>query len=611
MKTTNAFRFALVWVAGAFSAVLMSMNPLSAAYVGGQYIPVGNDSFYHARRILDTVADPQNFYQFDAKIHAPEGSMLTWPWAYDYAVAGIVRFMLSTGLASDPMKVMDYLPVFAILISVALVIGIASALELPWFGALLLALSVAFSSLTQTVHGVGNIDHHFVEYIFVLAAFYLGLRWLRALPSRYRAAGTAALFGVAPAFQNGLFILQLPLLIALAILWMRGVRMPRSTALTFAAVLVATTLAAAIPSQPFREGSFEFYFLSWFHLYVACCTAGLVVASAFVMPTPKTAAAIGAGAALAAIPLISQVLIGSSFLAGHLGVLHEISEVKGVLRIAADHGIAWVIQFYSLLIFVAPLALMGCAWVAARRQTEPQLLYMCVFCVCGLTMLFLQFRLHIFGSLALVLPWVVLIYRVDVSSARQRAVVVAAAAALIAAAYVPSVKDQLFDKRAPGNDVYYGLTRSIYPAMAEACAARPGVVLASSDVGHYIRFHTQCSVIADNFLIMPLHFQKFLEARRLMTLTPTAVLESGTPVRYIYVTLADVAVGSQGKDVLQFEADKLSQAQPRLVAMLLFGELQSIDPRLRLVKELRMQDSIPVARLFEVVSGPVIPATSQ
>jgi hypothetical protein len=601
MKTTHGFRFALVWVAGAFCAVLMSMNPLSAAFVDGQYIPVSNDSFYHARRILDAVADPDAFYQFDPKIHAPEGSMLPWPWGYDYLMAGVVRGILSTGLASDPMKVLDYAPVFAILISVALVVGIAMALELPWFGALLLALSVAFSALSQTVHGVGNIDHHYVEYIFVLATLFFGLKWLRAPPSRYWAASTAAVLGIAPAFQNGLFVLQLPLLAALAILWVRGIRLPRATSLTFAAVLVASTLAIAIPSQPFREGSFEFYFLSWFHLYVACCTAGLVVASASRAPSLRTGLAICAGAALAAVPLVSQALVGSSFLTGQLGVLSEISEVQGIVRIAAKYGLRWVVDLYSLLIFVAPLALVGCAWVAVRRRTDPQLVFMCVFCACGLTMLFLQFRLHVFGSLAMVLPWVVLAYRVEVSSTRRRTVLVTATAALLAVAHVPPVKDQLFTRREPGNDTYYGLTRYIYPAMAEACAARPGIVLASSDAGHYVRFHTQCSVLADNFLVMPLHFEKFLEARRLMTLTPTEVLDSGTPLRYIYVTLGDIAVGNRDEDVLQFQVDKLSQAKPRLVAMLLFGDPQSIDARLRMVQELRLPDSIPVARLFEVV----------
>lgn len=600
MKTTNAFRFALVWVAGAFCAVLMSMNPLSAAFVDHQYIPVGNDSFYHARRILDAVADPGGFYQFDPKIHVPEGSLLTWPWAYDYVMAGVVRGLMATGLASDPMKVLDYAPVFAILISVALVVGIAVALELPWFGALLLALSVAFSSLTQTVHGVGNIDHHYVEYIFVLAALFLGLQWLRNPQSRYWAGMSAAAMGIAPAFHNGLFIIQVPLLVTIALLWLRRVLLPKSAALTFSAVLVAATLAVALPSQAFREGSFDFYFLSWFHFYVACCTAGLVAVAALVAPSRKSMLTIAGCAALAAVPLISQALVGSSFVSGQLGVLPDIAEVQGVLKLAAGRGIAWTIEFYSLLIFLAPLALLGCAWLTARRQTPAPLLLMCVYCVCGLALLFLQFRFHVYGSLALVLPWVVLAYRLEVGSPAKRAALIGATAVVFVAAYVPSVKDQLFEKRVPGNDTYYALTRPIYPAMAEACDAHPGIVLAGSDAGHYIRFHTQCSVIADNFLIMPLHIEKYLEVRRLMALTPEQLLASGTQLQYVYVSLADIASVNPGKDVVLASPDRLMEMQPRLVAMLLFGDLQSIDPRLRLVKELRFENSVSIARLFAV-----------
>jgi asparagine N-glycosylation enzyme membrane subunit Stt3 len=604
MKTTNAFRFALAWVIGAFCAVLMSMNPLSAAFVDGHYIPVGNDSFYHARRILDAVANPGAFYQFDAKIHVPEGSMLTWPWGYDYLLAKVTRVLLDTGLASDPMKVLDYAPVFAILISVGLVVAIAAALELPWFAALLLALSVAFSSLTQTVHGVGNIDHHYAEYIFVLAALLCGLRWLRAPDSRGWAATTAVVMGAAPTFHNGLFIIQLPLLGALAVLWMRDVRLPKPAAVTFAAALVATTLAVLIPSEPFRQGSFDFYFLSWFHLYIACCTAALVVAAALVPRTTRNAVLIAAAAALAAVPLISQALVGREFLAGTLGVLPDIVEVQGVLKLAAARGLGWIVQFYSPLIFLAPVALIGCIWAITRKQTAPHVVLMSIYCVFGLVLLFLQFRLHVYGSLALVLPWVVFAFRHEVRSTAQRTALVGVTAAVVAAAYIPSVKEQLFEKRAPGNDVYYALTRSIYPAMAEACAARPGVVLAGSDAGHYVRFHTECSVIADNFLIMPLHIAKYLEVRKLMKLTPEELLSSGTQVRYLYVSMADIAAVDPGKDVVVASKDDLSQLEPRLAGTLLFGDPQSLNKRFKLLKELHLPNDVPLARLFEVVDAP-------
>ena len=45
-------------------------------------VPILNDPFYHAKRILDTTNDLFSFYQFDKQIHAPEGSWITWPWAF-------------------------------------------------------------------------------------------------------------------------------------------------------------------------------------------------------------------------------------------------------------------------------------------------------------------------------------------------------------------------------------------------------------------------------------------------------------------------------------------------------------------------------------------------
>ena len=49
------------------------------------------------------------------------------------------------------------------------------------------ARHAALSPLTQYLHGVGQIDHHFAEYIFVLATIACGLRWF-ARPEDTQAA---------------------------------------------------------------------------------------------------------------------------------------------------------------------------------------------------------------------------------------------------------------------------------------------------------------------------------------------------------------------------------------------------------------------------------------
>jgi asparagine N-glycosylation enzyme membrane subunit Stt3 len=98
MDRSARLRFIGLWLLiGAIAAGACALK-WPAAHFGDEVLPVGNDSFYHARRILDTVADPASFYEFDPKIHAPEGSLLVWPWGYDYAMAWVVKAAQAIGV---------------------------------------------------------------------------------------------------------------------------------------------------------------------------------------------------------------------------------------------------------------------------------------------------------------------------------------------------------------------------------------------------------------------------------------------------------------------------------------------------------------------------------
>ena len=92
MKSSTAYL--LIWLIAGTIAAFMALQFSSASYVDGDWIPVGNDSFYHARRILDAAIGERGFYQFDDMIHVPEGSWLNWPWGYDYLMAAALSFVL-------------------------------------------------------------------------------------------------------------------------------------------------------------------------------------------------------------------------------------------------------------------------------------------------------------------------------------------------------------------------------------------------------------------------------------------------------------------------------------------------------------------------------------
>jgi hypothetical protein len=57
--------------------MLMALNTLCASLVDGHQIPSGSDSFYHARRILDTVGRHSAFYGSTLVSTFPEGSQAT------------------------------------------------------------------------------------------------------------------------------------------------------------------------------------------------------------------------------------------------------------------------------------------------------------------------------------------------------------------------------------------------------------------------------------------------------------------------------------------------------------------------------------------------------
>jgi hypothetical protein len=172
-------------------------------------------------------------------------------------------------------------------------------------------------------------------------------------------------------------------------------------------------------------------------------------------------------------------------------------------------------------------------------------------------------------------------------------------------AFALPAKDQLFIRQQPGNDAYYALTRPAYALMHEGCARDPGLVVAGSDAGNYVRYHTECSVIANNFLLTPQHAAKIRELQNLLDLTPEEFLKSGYRVRYVLVTLPDVTrtPRTSAESKMVRSPQDLIDARPRLVAALLAAPTDSLGPHFRLLADYNYggPDGIPLARLYEIV----------
>lgn len=594
----------IIWLTAGILAALSCSLYFSAAHYQGEYLPVGNDSFYHARRILDAVADPAAFYQFDPKIHAPEGSLLVWPWGYDYLMAQLVRAGLAVGLSADPMAILIWIPVAAVFFSVGLLVLIARRLGLATTPVAIAALCMALSPTTQFLHGTGQIDHHYAELICVLAALAGGLRWLREPDDARTAAILAGVLGLAPAIHNGLFVLQVPLLATLLVRWLIDLRPARKPALTFAVVLLVVTTAIAMPSQAFRAGRFEFYTLSLFHLYIAFATALVVVLLSALPRTSRGYAGLVAAGALLVLPILAQIGMARSFVTGSFKWLETIAEMKSPLVEMFDpRGRQIAAYIYSYLIWLAPLTFLLCLVQCWRERHSFRLLFW-VTAVVGLALLASQVRMHYFGDFALYLPWLI----VADDYVRQRPLHAKTTWLLVSLVLVllfaPALRHQLVAPVSTANDNTFEDTRSMYAALSRACADDPGLVLADNNAGHYIRYYTRCSVMVNNFLLTPQHFAKMDEAEHLFSLPASELIGAAPQVKYVLVRPLDIRRADDPKQGYRYWF--FFAGRPRLLTDLLLSPRDALPAGYILLDEIRFRDvdNIPYARLFRIERPP-------
>lgn len=572
-----------------------------AAHLQGEYLPVTNDSFYHARRILDTAADPAAFYQFDSKIHAPAGSLLCWPWGYDYALGWLVRIAGAVGVPGPPIAFLIWIPVAAVFLSVGLVMLIARRLGLSAGLVNVAALCVVLSPLTTLLHGVGMIDHHYAEYIFVLATLLGGLNWF-ARPASPRAAVTLGLvLGFAPVIHNGSFILQIPVLIAMFLFWLQGQRLPLRSTLYFAAALLAATIAILIPSLPAQLGRFEFYTLSWFHLYVAAGTTTVAVLLSILQKKLRNLLILAVAALLLLAPLGQQALVAQSFLAGTIARLSHISEMRSVLQLTNQMGGMGIVStLYSLLIWLTPLTFGYCLYRGWTDRANARLFFW-VCCVLGLTMLVTQFRLHYFGSYALFLPLLVWLQEFMMRRPQQsRQIVLTLALSILVVFAYPLRYFVLAAPPQPASDPNFDKLRPVLETLKQHCATAPGIVLADNDVGHYIRYYTECSVIANNFLLTRQHEESIDLIDHLTSLSAAALPAAAPYVRYVLMRPASIEKQGDGYTYMSF-----SERPAPLINELLLGNERELPGNYELLgqADIKFQATgatLPMVRLYEI-----------
>jgi hypothetical protein len=372
------------------------------------------------------------------------------------------------------------------------------------------------------------------------------------------------------------------------------------TALVFAGALLATTLAILIPSLPFRLRLFEFYTLSWFHLYVAAGSAAVAVALSALARNKRNVALLTCAAIVLLLPLARQIVTARAFLGGTIERLNAIVEMRPLPPMMLSHGGRVVLaKMYSLLVFLTPFTAIYCAWRGWRERATPRLLFW-IWCVFGLTLLLTQIRLQYFGSFALYLPWLLLAQTcAERWSHRNKLVILSTALTFLLAYWMP-VRYTLIAPLPVGGDPTFSALRPILEDLRRACAREPGIVLADNDAGHYIRYYTECSVIANNFLLTPQHENKIREIDYLTSLPASALPGIAPYVRYVLVRPVSIFGGEEEIQYVSF-----SQISGQLIDDLLLQPLDRIPANYHLLQQASLggvakEGSVPYIRLFKV-----------
>ena len=306
--------------------------PFSTSQVDGSVSLLDGDSYYHLRRVEQTLAGGGRVPMFDPALAHPHGMPLQWHAGYDLPLAGVVALVCGAkpGRACLESTAAWSTPVLGSA-GIALVYALGAEAAGPAVG-LLSALLFAVHPWSAGSARLGSVDHHVLEPL-------LPALWLLLLARRRFVLAALACAGALSAVPSALLPILVSALAALgAQLVLRGTPLAvaaLSSARPLAPIEVGKTLALtgllAIPlvlSSPFAA-RFDVNGLSLLHLVVLALAAALAHAI-------ERAMRVSLRATLCALSLALAIVLAASLalwpmLAGFsdsAGLWSEVAQLK-------------------------------------------------------------------------------------------------------------------------------------------------------------------------------------------------------------------------------------------------------------------------------------------
>jgi hypothetical protein len=302
----------------------------------------------------------------------------------------------------------------------------------------------------------------------------------------------------------------------------------------------------------------------------------------------------------ALLPLLSSMRLAGEFVSGNLEIIRDITEVKSPYVLYRDFGEEFSVRLLSGLMWVTAPMLMLNLWWAIREQSA-QIQFVAIVGILGLTLLQMQFRFAVFGELSMLLTPLLLAKFISERKAQWHLHAAVGSALLFSGAFYPTLANwqPLWTL---GGDQGYPWTRPAFPVIQALCEQRRGIVLADIHAGHWIRYHSECSVVADAFLMTEQHAAKVQETARLLRSTPAELLDEPIEIRYVLVRHSvPLHLGDDGKEGPDLE--ELRASMPALERDLL-GPKSQVPPEYTLRADVTTPGGQTYARVFEIDRRP-------
>jgi hypothetical protein len=191
-------------------------------------------------------------------------------------------------------------------------------------------------------------------------------------------------------------------------------------------------------------------------------------------------------------------------------------------------------EYYSGLIFLLPFTLILFFRLTMAQQRQQQI-YFLIAIVIGTILMFAQLRFKYHASYILLIPLLVVMQNWKQASQEHRLLITLL---LFVGCFIGPF-NRLYETRSLGGQGAYRVLFPFYQAIGKQCQAQPGVLLAHPDEGHYLRFYTDCVIVASNLLATPRDFEYKALAFKAFQLPLADMVQQYDWIDYIYARRED------------------------------------------------------------------------